>query len=140
MLSSFSRVRLCATLWTVPLRLLCPRESPGENTAVGCCVLLQGIFLTQGLNSHLLSLLHWQVDSLPLAPPAYLKTKFDFIIKLHIHAHQKNFRKQRNVPPKRRGMFSCNLSHLFNHTMQSSVPFIFLSKITLSNIRFRLLI
>ena len=31
--------------------------------------LLQGIFLTQGLNSCLLCLLHWQVGSLPLAPP-----------------------------------------------------------------------
>ena len=31
--------------------------------------LLQGIFLTQGLNPHLLSLLHWQVDSLLLVSP-----------------------------------------------------------------------
>ena len=31
---------------------------------MGCHVLLQGIFLTQGSN---LSLLHWQVDSLPLS-------------------------------------------------------------------------
>ena len=31
---------------------------------MGCHVLLQGIFLTQGLN---LSLLHWQVDSWPLS-------------------------------------------------------------------------
>ena len=36
---------------------------------VGCCALLQGIFLTQGLNLHLLPLLHWQAGSLPLAPP-----------------------------------------------------------------------
>ena len=28
---------------------------------------LQGIFLTQGLNLHLLRLLHWQVDPLPLS-------------------------------------------------------------------------
>ena len=31
--------------------------------------LLQGIFPTQGLNLHLLHLLHQQADSLPLAPP-----------------------------------------------------------------------
>ena len=30
--------------------------------------LLQGIFLTQGLNPCLLCLLHWQAGSLPLAP------------------------------------------------------------------------
>ena len=29
----------------------------------------RGIFLTQGLNPHILSLLHWQAVSLPLAPP-----------------------------------------------------------------------
>ena len=32
----------------------------------GCYFLLQGIFLTQGLNWSPLCLLHWQVDSLPL--------------------------------------------------------------------------
>ena len=31
--------------------------------------LLQGVFPTQGLNPHLLHLLHWQVGSLPLEPP-----------------------------------------------------------------------
>ena len=32
---------------------------------VGCLFLLNEIFLTQGLNPHLLSLLHWKVDSSP---------------------------------------------------------------------------
>ena len=36
---------------------------------MGCHALLQEIFLTQQLNPHLLCLLHWQVGSLPLAPP-----------------------------------------------------------------------
>ena len=40
--------------------------SPGKNTGVGCHA-LQGISLTQGLNLHLLCLLHWQAGSLPLA-------------------------------------------------------------------------
>ena len=44
-------------------------DSPGKNTGLGSCTLLQGIFLTQGLNLCLLSLLHWQVGSLPLVPP-----------------------------------------------------------------------
>ena len=35
---------------------------------MGCRALLQGIFLTQRLNWHLLHLLHWQVGSLSLAP------------------------------------------------------------------------
>ena len=38
-----------------PNRFLCPWDSPGKNTGVACHFLLQGIFLTQGLN---LGLLH----------------------------------------------------------------------------------
>ena len=37
---------------------------PSENTGVGCCFLLQGIFPTQGSNP---CLLHWQVNTLPLS-------------------------------------------------------------------------
>ena len=48
----------------MPSRLLCPWDSPGKNTGVSCHALLQGIFLTQGFNPHLLHLLHWQVGSL----------------------------------------------------------------------------
>ena len=33
-------------------------DSPGKNTGVGCHALLQGLFLTQGLNPCLLWLLH----------------------------------------------------------------------------------
>ena len=50
-----------------PTRLLCRWYFPGKNTEVGCHFLLQGIFLTQGSNLCLLSLLHWQADSLPLS-------------------------------------------------------------------------
>ena len=65
--SCFSRV----SLWPhglQPARLLCPRDSPAKNTGVGCQALLQGIFLTQGLNPCLLCLLHWQEGSLPPVP------------------------------------------------------------------------
>ena len=40
-----------------------------QGTRVGCHALLQGIFLTQGLNPLLLGLLLWQAGSLPLATP-----------------------------------------------------------------------
>ena len=33
-----------------PARPLCPRDSLGKDTGVGCHALLQGIFPTQGLN------------------------------------------------------------------------------------------
>ena len=41
-----------------PARLFCLWNSPGKNTGVGCHFLLQGIFPAQGLNPHLLCLLH----------------------------------------------------------------------------------
>ena len=47
----------------------CPWNFSGKNTGVSCHFLLQRIFLTRGLNPHLLCLLYWQADSLPLTPP-----------------------------------------------------------------------
>ena len=49
-----------------PTRVLCPWDSPGKNTVVGCHFFLHGIFPTLGSNVHLLCLLHWQAGSLPL--------------------------------------------------------------------------
>ena len=66
MLSHFSCVQLCVTLWTVACQVPLSMNSTGKNTGVGYHFLLQGIFLTQGSNLGLLCLLHWQVDSLPL--------------------------------------------------------------------------
>ena len=68
--SHFSHVWLCATPWTVACQAPLSIDSPGKNTGVGYHALLPGVFRTQGSNSCLLSLLHWQVGSLPLAPPA----------------------------------------------------------------------
>ena len=73
-----SRVRLFVTLLAVAHQVplsVCPRDSPGQNTGVGCHFLLQGIFPTQGSNSHLLHLLHWQANSLTLAPSGKLFLK-----------------------------------------------------------------
>ena len=61
-LSHFSHVQFFATPWTMA------HQGP-LSTGLGCHALLQGIFLTQGLNPHLLCLLHWHVASLPLVPP-----------------------------------------------------------------------
>ena len=48
--------KLCptpVTLWTIACWAPLPWDSPGQNTGVGSCSLLQGIFPTQGLNSGL---------------------------------------------------------------------------------------
>ena len=47
-----------------PSRLHCLWTFSDKNTGAGCHFLLQGIFLTQGSNPHLL---HWQAVSLPLS-------------------------------------------------------------------------
>ena len=49
-----------------PTRLLCPWDSPGKNTGVGCHFFLQENLPTQGLNP---GLLHLQADSLPTESP-----------------------------------------------------------------------
>ena len=62
------------------MRFLCPRDSPGKNTGVGCHALLQWMFLTQGLSPCLFNLLHWLVGSLPPAPPGKpIKIQVEFI-------------------------------------------------------------
>ena len=53
---------VCSLVDCSPTRLLCPWDSPGQNTGVGCHTLLRGIIPTQGSNP---CLLHWQADSLP---------------------------------------------------------------------------
>ena len=69
MLSHFSPVWLFVTPWTSVSGSSVQGDSAGKNTGVSSHVLLQGIFLTQGSNPHLLYLWHWQAGSLSLAPP-----------------------------------------------------------------------
>ena len=57
-------------------RLLCPWDSLGKNTRVGCHFLLQGIFPTQGSNPSILRLLCWQAGSLPLTTLEMLVKKY----------------------------------------------------------------
>ena len=68
-LSRFCHVSLSAAPWTVAHQAPLSKGFFRQEYGVGCYFLLQGIFPTQGSNPHLLSLLHWLVGSLPLAPP-----------------------------------------------------------------------
>ena len=66
---SWSHAQLFMTQWTVAHQAQWEPvhgDCPGKNTGVSFHFLLQGIFVTQGLNSSLLGLLHWQAGSLPL--------------------------------------------------------------------------
>ena len=61
-----------------PTGLLCPWNSPGNKTGVGCHFLLQGIFPTQGWNHHLfISCIDNGV--LPLAQPGKPSVQFSSI-------------------------------------------------------------
>ena len=70
-LSHFSHVQLFATLWTVVLQVLCPWDSPGKNTGVGCHALLWGSSWPRSN----LCLSNGQAGSLPLVPPGEPKVK-----------------------------------------------------------------
>ena len=71
MQSHFSHIQLFVTPWTHQAHL-----SMGFSRQEYCSALLQGIFLTQGSNPHVLCLLHWQVGPLPLAPPGNYRMKW----------------------------------------------------------------
>ena len=85
-LSSSSSAKLFQTCPTLrpyglyPTRLLCSWDSPGKNTGVSFCVLLQGS------NPCLLHLLHWQVGSLPLVPLGKLLDSFR--CRVYVWAHR----------------------------------------------------
>ena len=90
-----SHVWLLAIPQTAACQLLCPWDSPGKNTGVGCHFLLQGLFSTQGSNPSLLCLLHWQADSLPprhlrspLPSVKFLKYIFNTVSLVEINAVQ----------------------------------------------------
>ena len=53
-------LQLCLTLrpYGLSTARFIPWDFPDKNTGVSCHTLLHGIFLTQGLNLHLLWLLH----------------------------------------------------------------------------------
>ena len=90
MLTHFSHVRLFATLWTVvhhaPLSMGFLRQEYWS----GLPCPPSGELPKSGINSaSLKSLLHWQVDSLPLVPPRKPTKKHKCAAK-QIHIHQES--------------------------------------------------
>ena len=84
-----SVTQLCPTLWShglQPVPLLCPRNSPGKRTGVGCCSLLQGIFpagdQTQVSHTAGRFFTSWAVNYccrfLAIPPPSGLFKQIDF--------------------------------------------------------------
>ena len=86
---------MSVSLWPhglYPTRLLSPWDSPGKNTRVSCHFLLQGIFLTQGSNSHLLCLLHCRWIPYHLSHQGNPFTTLTIPVNLGLHEAPKDIR------------------------------------------------
>ena len=74
-------------LWSA--RLLCPWDSPGKNTGVGCHALLQGFFPTQGLNPSVLCLLQCRQILYPMSylggPTSSIASNINEVISEYLH-------------------------------------------------------
>ena len=69
-----SHVQLFATPWVVACQAPLSVGLSHRDTGVHCYFLLQGIVPSQGLNLHLLWLLHWQADILLPSPWTNIRT------------------------------------------------------------------
>ena len=84
----------CSCIWLCnPMDCSLPgssahEDSPAKNTGVGCHFLLQGIFPTQRLILHLLHPLHWQMVSLPVAPPGKPHSCPQMALNVNIGEHE----------------------------------------------------
>jgi len=77
-LSCFSHVWLCVTLWTIVCQAPLSMGLSSKNTRMGCHALLQGIFPTQELNPCLLS---------PALAGGFFTTIYMFILEKEMAAH-----------------------------------------------------
>ena len=106
--------------------LLCPWDSPGKNTGVGRCALLQGIFLTQGSNLRLLHPLHWQVGSLPPSQqgrsPISLLAVLHFSKHLHVIFWLKKFKTCFKSNVKLRHEYVLFGALFWNHALSFGIP------------------
>ena len=75
---------LCDPHGLQPTRLLCPWNSPGQHTGVGCHSVRQGIFPTQGSNPNLLGLLRCRLFLYPLSHACILINLQDRIVRLMV--------------------------------------------------------
>ena len=105
LLYALSNARLSTSAWTVAFQAPLSRGFPGKNTGVGCHFLFQGILPTQGLNLHLLHLLHCQPLSLPLAPAVLFTTS--------------EMRKQPQYPQTDKQMSKEDVVHTYNGILLS---------------------
>ena len=96
MLSCFSYVWLFATSWTEACQAPLSMEFSGQEYCSGLSFPLPGDLPDPGIEPSLLHLLHWQVSSLPLAPPGkpyqsklFVKYKYCIVLLISIVLFQR---------------------------------------------------
>ena len=118
--------------------LLCPWNFPGKNTGAGRHFLLQGILQTQGSNSSFLSFLHWQADSLPIAPPweaqykhhdiffscSFLTLDINWIILGSYAKHKTQDSRRNSLTPKFHGSHNFFFMWCYHQLLQSDSYFV----------------
>ena len=82
-----SHVQLFVAPWTVVSQAPLSLEFSRQEYWSGLSFPMPGIFPTQGLNQHLLCLLLWKMDSLPLTPPG--KPDVTTKKKFYCYTHRK---------------------------------------------------
>ena len=81
-----------------PARLLCPRDSPGRDTGVGCHFLLQGIFLTERWSPCFLGFLTTVPPGKPVPLDCVLKTEVSGPIFCYVLFTAINKKKNQYLP------------------------------------------
>ena len=103
------RLTLCNFMDCSPPGSFVHEDSPSKNTGVGCHAILQGIFLTQGLNLSLLCLLHWQMGSLPLAATGkHMCVCIYIYIYIYTHTHIHIY-----IPQKKNGILPFETTYIY---------------------------
>ena len=108
----------------LPTGLFCPWDFAGKNTGVGCPLVLQGIFLTQGSD------LHRQADSLPLGKPIQALQFSSSVVSDSLRHHEpQHARPPCPSPTPRVYPDSCPLSQWCHPTISSSVVLLLLPSV-----------
>ena len=89
-LNNAQSLQSCPTLCNPMDCNLCPWDSPGKNTGVGCHALLQRIFPTRESNSRLPASPALQMDSLPTEPPGNSRQTINISVLISLKRSQRS--------------------------------------------------
>ena len=127
------------SLWPHELqatRLLCPLNSSGNNTGVGCRSLLQGIFQTQGSNPVSFAgrfFTVWATREAPRSPPSPLLIQFKQLLVPVYLPPLRSLSPESSIPGLFRCMLSPKLKTFFISSVLKILPPFHLADVWLNN-------